>query len=141
MVRDHVPWSRTVADVRTTFQGEPVSLLEFATARRESLVLKPAYNHSGNDVYIGIDTEPAEWEAKLREAAGGRRTLVQEYVQSRPYLLQHGQEGCALHDLVWGSFCFGEDYGGGFLRVSARGEGPRVINSARGATEGFIFEV
>jgi hypothetical protein len=141
VVRDHVPWSREVEDCRSSFHGQQVQLLEFATAHRESLVLKPADGSSGREVYLGGATSPAEWSARLRSAAGGHRYLLQEYVLSRPFLFQHGAAGCAVHDLVWGTFCFGDRYGGGFVRMLPRERGPSVINSARGATEGIMFEI
>lgn len=49
--------------------------------------------------------------------------------------------GAGPHDVVWGTFCFGDRYGGGFLRMMPRGEGDGIINAARGATEGFLFEI
>ncbi len=141
VVRDHIPWSRTVEDVRTTFHGERVQLLDFAEAHRESLVIKPSFGHSGNEVHIGSETSPEEWSARLRSAAEDRGALLQEYVESRPYLFQQDGAGSAVHDLVWGAFCFGDRYGGGFLRMVPRASGQKVINAARGAAEGFIFEV
>jgi len=141
IVRDHVPWSREAADGRTTFRGETMPLLDFAKARRESLVLKPADGRSGLDVFIGSQTSPQEWSARLETAAASRGYLLQEYVRSWPFLFQYGPAGCALHDLVWGTFCFGENYGGGFIRMLPRDRGPSVINSARGACEGIMFEV
>jgi hypothetical protein len=141
LVRDHVPWSRSLVDGRTTFHGEPVSLLAFAIANRESMVLKPADGSMGKDVHIGAATPPEEWSARVQVAAGSRSHLLQEYVRSRPYLFQNGPAGFTEHDLVWGTFCFGSTYGGGFLRMLPCLRGPSVINSARGATEGLMFEV
>jgi hypothetical protein len=141
LVREHVPWTRVVSDSRTTWRGEAVSLLNFARAHRESLVLKPAGGLGGKEVYIGSETSPDEWSARLRKAAAGRGYLLQELVRSRPYLFQRGPAGCTVHDLVWGTFCFGDQYGGGFIRMMPRDQGVSVINSARGASEAFLFEV
>jgi hypothetical protein len=66
---------------------------------------------------------------------------VQEHVESRPYLYQLGEQGSAVHDVIWGLFCFGNLYGGAFLRMLPKGSGDGVINSARGATEGILLEV
>lgn len=46
----------------------------------------------------------------------------------------------AIHDTVWGLFCFGTAYGGGYLRMILRGGLSGVINSARGAIEGVLVE-
>jgi len=141
VVRRHVPWSRLVADERTTYRGESGRLLAIAAARRDSLVLKPVDGSQGRGVCLGRCTAPGEWRRLLDESAGTRRMLLQEYVASRPYLFQHGAAGCLPHQVVWGTFSLGETYGGGFLRMLPLDRGPGVINSARGATEGLIFEV
>ncbi|HXO42601.1 MAG TPA: hypothetical protein VN999_14205, partial [Thermoanaerobaculia bacterium] len=141
LVRRHLPWSREVVAGRTTYRGERVDLLDFALAHRESLVLKAAQGRQGIDVYLGSRTSPEEWRRRLVEAAGMRTMLLQEYVTSRPYLFQCGDRGWARHQAVWGTFTFGGSYGGAFLRLLPLDLGPEIINSARGATEGLIFEV
>jgi hypothetical protein len=141
LVRRHLPWSREVVEGHTTYHGEPVDLLDFALAHRESLVLKAAQGRQGIDVYLGSRTSPEEWRRRLVEAAGMRTMLLQEYVTSRPYLFQCGDHGWARHQAVWGTFSFGGSYGGAFLRLLPLDRGPEIINSARGATEGLIFEV
>jgi hypothetical protein len=93
-------------------------------------------------VTIGLTTPPDAWARLVAEAVvtpGG--WLAQERVDSRPYVYQQGEEGYGIHNVVWGTFCFGETYGGGFLRMLPRETDERVINSARGATEGVLFEV
>jgi len=141
VIRSHVPWSRAVADERTTYRGEAVRLLDFAAARRESLVLKPVGGAQGREVHLGRCTAPETWRRLLAAAAGTGEMLLQEYVASRPYLYQRGDQGCTPHQVIWGTFSFGAAYGGGFLRMLPLDRGPGVINSARGATEGLIFEV
>jgi hypothetical protein len=95
----------------------------------------------GRGVHLGKSETPEAWRRLLDEAAGSGKMLLQEYVASRPYLYQHGGRGCAPHQVVWGTFSCGGTYGGGFLRMLPLASGPGVINSARGATEGLIFEV
>jgi hypothetical protein len=140
-IRRHVPWSREVVDHHTTYRGDTVSLLDFAVARRDSLVLKAAVGARGIDVHLGANLTDGEWRRLLHEAAGNGTMLLQELVVSRPYMFQYGDRGSAPHQVVWGTFCFGDRYGGGFLRMLPLDRGPEVINSARGATEGLIFEV
>ncbi len=141
LIREHVPWSRDVIDGETTYKGERVDLLDFAVAHRESLVLKAAGGFSGIDVNMGCNVEPERWRQLLAETAGKGTMLLQEYVTSRPCLMQHGEQGYAPYQMVWGTFCFGEEYGGGFIRMMPAERGHSVINSATGASEGLIFEV
>jgi hypothetical protein len=143
VVRRHVLWSRLVADEATTYHGERVNnLIDFAVARRESLVLKPVAGYQSMGVHLGCLTSPAEWLQHLRGTAGTGKVLLQELVVSRPYLYQQGVEGWASHQAVWGTFCFGGAYSGGYLRVVPQRSDPRVINAAEeGASVGLIYEV
>ena len=66
--------------------------------------------------------------------------VVQEYIQSRPYLFQAGRYGCSPHDVVWGPFVFGSTYAGTILRVQPKSiDG--IVNLSRGATEGILLEL
>jgi len=141
LIRAHVPWSRALAPGRVDHHGEPASLVELLLARRETMVIKSATGARGKDVLLGRFTPPAAWEEAVRRAAAAGGWLAQEHVESRPYLYQHGERGCAPHRVVWGLFCFGDAYGGGFLRMLPLAGNGGVINSARGATEGLFYEV
>ena len=141
IIRAHIPWTREVKGGATSHAGETVSLPEFLLARRETLVLKAASGSRGEEVQVGRYTQPEVWERLVRTALENGGWVVQERVESRPYLYLNGQGELRVHDVVWGLFCLGASYGGGFLRMLPKGIGDGVINSARGATEGFIFEV
>jgi hypothetical protein len=141
IIRNHIPWSRELTIEQTSFRGEVRRLEDILLTHREDLVLKPAAGYQGKDVRVGRFTSPEEWEATVREALGTKGWLVQEHVESRPYLYQLGEQGSAVHDVIWGLFCFGNLYGGAFLRMLPKGSGDGVINSARGATEGILLEV
>lgn len=140
-IRRHVPWTRFVREGTARHRGETVSLLDLLAAHREDFVLKPALGSRGEGVMVGAHAAPEAWEQGLRTAAAEGRWLAQERVPSRPYLFQYGEEGAAPHDLVWGVFSFGGRYGGALLRMVPRGTKEGVINSARGAEEGFPYEV
>lgn len=142
VVRNNVPWSRLVADEQTTYRGEKINLLDFAVARRESLVLKPVAGYKGMGVHMGIRTSPAEWLQHLQGTAGTGKVLLQEYVTSRPYLYQYGEQGWTPHQTIWGTFSFGGTFGGSYLRVMPQDRGPCVINSMqKGTTQGLVYEV
>jgi glutathione synthase/RimK-type ligase-like ATP-grasp enzyme len=118
-----------------------VDLAELLAGRREGFVLKPAVGARGEGVHVGKFTPPARWAEALAEALAAGDWIAQEYVEPLSVEYQIGAEGCTPHEVIWGIFVLGETLGGGFLRMMPRGAGDGVINSARGATEGPIFEV
>jgi hypothetical protein len=136
-----LPWTRVVGPGAATFRGETRPLPALLLAHREDFVLKPAIGYQGGGVALGCLTPEENWGLLVRDAVAKGGWLAQERVDSRAYVYQTGEQGYAVHDVVWGLFCFGESYGGGFLRMMPRGAGDGVINSARGASEGILFEV
>lgn len=136
----HVPWTRRVAAERTDWNGERIDLSDFLVRERERLVMKPGYSKGGHGVHVGRDTPQPEWDAAVARALAEKTWVVQEFLESSPYLFQGPGDGFCLHDAVWGLFVCGDTYGGGFLRMVPHGQA-RVINAAQGATEGILFEV
>jgi len=64
----HVPWTRMVSAGRSTYQGEPIDLLEFARANQERLLLKPNDEYGGKGIVIGWEVSSDEWAGALEEA-------------------------------------------------------------------------
>jgi uncharacterized circularly permuted ATP-grasp superfamily protein len=64
-IRDHIPWTRKLADTRTAGfeweRNEPIALLDFVRRNRERLVIKPNDEYGGKDVTIGPVATEAEW--------------------------------------------------------------------------------
>ena len=137
----YLPWTRAVGPDAATYRGVTAALPELLASHREALVLKPYRGFQGRGVTFGYRTPADSWAKLVAEVVAKGGWLAQERVESRPYLYQCGEQGYEIHDVVWGTFCFGDSYGGGFLRMIPRGTGDGVINSARGATEGVLFEV
>jgi len=79
-VAEVVPWTRRVEERRTRKSGREIDLLAFVLENRESLVLKPAHGYGGASVYVGTETESAQWERAVRAALGGA-WVVQERVE------------------------------------------------------------
>jgi hypothetical protein len=140
LIRRHVPWSRELVASEVAYQGERWPLGRLLRERRRDLVVKPSTGSQGRDVFVGRFTPEDAWRSQVEKLVGQPGWLVQEYVASRPYLYQAGESGTAVHDVIWGTFVCGDDYAGGFLRMIPSGHGG-VINSARGAVEGIMFEV
>ncbi|HET7232815.1 MAG TPA: hypothetical protein VFJ16_22585 [Longimicrobium sp.] len=142
LIRDYIPWTRTVSPRTTTWRGAEVRFPEFLLDQRDDLVLKPSMGAGGKDVFVGRYLAPDDWEARVREAVEAGTWIVQERVDSRPYVYPP-QPGAAPvpHSVIWGLFCTGWRYGGGFLRMLPEGACEGVVNSARGAREGVILEI
>jgi len=134
------PWTRQVLPGTVGFRGEQVALTELLARSRERLVLKRADSFGGKDVWLGRDSTAAEWESLARQALAEGSWVVQEAVDFVPYLFQCDEQGCDIHDVIWGPFYFGQSYGGTILRMQPhRLSGP--VNLSRRATQGIILEV
>jgi hypothetical protein len=142
LIRDHVPWTRLVSARTTTYRGETVTFPGFLVDRRDDLVLKLGEGVGGADVHVGRCTEPAEWEARVREAVEHGGWIVQEYVESLPYLYPPEPGAAPVpQSVIWGLFYAGWRYAGAWLRMMPAGKGDGIVNSGRGAAEGAVIEL
>ncbi len=97
LIRKHVPWTRVVADVRTSHYGKPVELLEFLRSERQNLVLKPSDAYGGSGVTLGWETSEAQWDAAIEKAIEPQQGcwIVQERIPIRrevfPWIQPNGQ--------------------------------------------------
>ena len=139
LVDQHLPWTRVVDDGFTTWRGGREYLPDLVADQREALVLKPRRGGRGRDVTLGAFVSERAWEDAVDRALDEGGWVVQERLESAGRPLQHGSEGVAPHEVVWGLFAFGEVYGGGFLRMMPTVTGG-VVNASRGASESVILE-
>ena len=97
LIRKHVPWTRVVADVRTSHYGKPLELLEFLRRERQNLVLKPSDEYGGSGVTLGWETSEAQWDAAIEKAIESTQGcwIVQERIPVRrevfPWIQSNGQ--------------------------------------------------
>ena len=138
LIRDHLPWTRTVAPGDTTFEGRRVYLPDLLVAERERMVLKTRFGARGDGVLIGRHTRPEPWQEAVRDALKNGRRIAQELVQASPRPHQVGVSGAAPCDVVWGLFVFGETFAGSFLRLASSGS-QGIINADQGAQESVVF--
>ena len=90
VIREHVPWTRAVEDVRSDYYGETIELLDYIRKKQETLVLKPSDEYGGTGVTLGWKVNAKEWERALQEALpGGEKSkahgcwIVQEKIALR----------------------------------------------------------
>ena len=141
LIDAYVPWSRAVGDKVVTWQGEEAPLRDLLLRHQERFVVKPATGMQGDGVAVGPRLGREAWEQAVATAFAEGDWLAQQAEQSRPLLGLTSDLRAIPHDVVWGTFCFGDRYAGGFLRLMEQGVGDGIVNSARGATEGLMFEV
>ncbi|HYW30410.1 MAG TPA: hypothetical protein VE869_02805 [Gemmatimonas sp.] len=79
-VAAHVPWTRVVEERRTRHEGTDVDLMEFTSANRERLVLKPNDDYGGKGIVLGWTVDDSVWQAAVRTALG-EPYIVQERVE------------------------------------------------------------
>src|SRR5260221_6362146 len=68
LIRKHVPWTRVVADVRTSHYGTPLELLAFLQSERGNLGLKPGDEYGGTGGPLGQEGREAAWDQGLEKA-------------------------------------------------------------------------
>jgi hypothetical protein len=142
LIRDHIPWTRLVSPRTTTWRGAEVQFPGFLLDQRDDMVLKRGLGFGGKDVHVGRYLAPDAWEARVRAAVEEGGWIVQERVESKPYFYPPRPGAAPVpHTVIWGLFCIGARYGGGFLRMLPQGAGEGVVNSIRGATDGAILEI
>ena len=64
----HIPWTRVVAERKTTFEGQPIDLVPFIAVNRERFVLKPNDEYGGSGVVLGWECSSDGWASTLQRA-------------------------------------------------------------------------
>jgi hypothetical protein len=77
--RHALPWTRRVADRKTTRNGRRIDLLEFIRRNRSLFVLKPNDDYGGHGVYFGSRLNEREWDNAIATALSGDY-VVQEAI-------------------------------------------------------------
>jgi len=117
-VREHIPWTRLVANAKTTYGDKTIDLPEFILNNRENLSLRPNDPTSELQRYNGWEMASPAWERALK-AAMRTPYVVQERVEAatavypvysqgemdmrpmavdlQPYIFLGKVESCACH--------------------------------------------
>jgi len=102
VIREHVPWTRVVEDVKSDYQGPPIDLLDHIRINQKDLVLKPSDEYGGTGVTLGWEVSAGEWENAIQSALPGGTSakghgcwIVQEKIAMRrgefPYIGADGK--------------------------------------------------
>lgn len=130
-IRETLPWTRILRRGRTTYGNWRFELLSFVRDNRERLVMKPASDHGGHGVMLGMETSADAWEAAIEEHAERCDFIVQEYVPIPEEMfptVEAGQVQMRLKRFNINPYCVGGRYVGMMTRISDQA----VINVAAG---------
>ncbi len=127
LIRKHVPWTRVVADVRTSHYGISVELLAFLRSARENLVLKPSDEYGGTGVQLGWESSEGEWDSAIEKAIAPSPGcwIVQERIPIRrevfPWIQPNGE--VEFRDMLvdFAPYLFRGKMSGFLTRLSATG--------------------
>jgi hypothetical protein len=89
----HIPWTRLVEERRTHHGEQEIDLVEYVSANREHLVLKPNDEYGGTGILLGWEVSDDEWQQGLKTALS-EPYIVQERISipSEPYPSMEGGE-------------------------------------------------
>ncbi len=140
LILRNVPWTEIVEDAAVVYKGKSQALLPMLQQDKDGFVVKVADGMQGNDVYIGKYLTQEEWEEAIAKAVAHGKYIAQEFSDSMDLLAPDDTNQWSPHKLIWGSFGFGNSYGGVWVRMSALKNTSGVINSAKGAVEAIVYE-
>jgi hypothetical protein len=82
-IRETIPWTRVVAQYKTTYGEATVDLPDFIQKNRQKLVLRPNDDAAEQPTFSGAVVDDASWDRALRTALRGHY-VVQEQVEAPP---------------------------------------------------------
>ena len=119
----HVPWTRRVLAEKSDYFGREIDLLEFITANRDRMVLKPNDDYGGHGISIGWNSDEISWDEALRSALANGDYLVQERVptarETFPALMTDGTIQFAEQLVDLDPLLFNGKVGSAFTRLSS----------------------
>ncbi|WP_166923750.1 hypothetical protein [Flavobacterium poyangense] len=141
LILKNIPWTSFIENKKVIFKGTEYNLPDLLKADKDKFVIKVARGFQGKDVFIGKFSSDEEWEEALELALQNNAFIAQEFSDSVDFLAPNRENEWTLHKLIWGSFGFGDCYGGVWVRMSEVKTDVGVINSATGAVEAIVFEI
>ena len=115
----HIPWTRRVAEGKTTFHGAEHDLISLIRREQERLVLKPNDDYGGHGVFIGWESTPEEWRQEISLALE-RPYVVQERVPLKKVPIPTFSDRLGMEELFidFNPFLFNNEVEGALIRLS-----------------------
>lgn len=141
LILKSIPWTSLVRKGDIMFKGMAYDFLVLLREMKDQLVIKAANGFQGKDVFVGKFSTVEEWENAIHLAMTHKNDfIVQEFSESIDFLAPNIDNHWVAHKLIWGSFGFGDHYGGVWVRMSEVLTDVGIINSATGAVEAIVYE-
>lgn len=121
-ITKHIPWTRVCRAGNTTYNGQPIELLDFARTHREHLLLKPNDEYGGKGITVGWETDSNTWEEALAETLQSPFVLQERVViayEDYPTLIDGGVH-ISQRLVDSDPFLFGTDVEGCLTRLSTQ---------------------
>lgn len=143
LIRRHIPWTRLLADTKTTRDGESFGLLEYVRNHRENFVLKPNDEYGGTGVQLGWENSEAQWDAALQRALTDRASawVIQERIAIRREVFpMQTENGVQMRDMLvdFAPYLFRGKMAGCLTRLSSTGLAN--VTSGGGQVPSFVVE-
>lgn len=136
-IHHYVPWTRRVADRKTTRKGERIDLVQFIRKNRSRLLLKPNDDYGGHGVYFGSEMDEREWDNAIATALSGDY-IAQDAIglHTEPFPIFSGTEWMLQPMFVdTNPFLFRGNVCGAMVRLSSS---PIVNVTSGGGETGFF---
>jgi uncharacterized circularly permuted ATP-grasp superfamily protein len=78
VISESVPWTRRLAERKTSRQGRTVDLLEHVRRNRGDFILKPNDDYGGRGIFFGRSLGEREWDEALDAALAEGDYIIQE---------------------------------------------------------------
>ncbi|MDC8004710.1 hypothetical protein POV27_11665 [Aureisphaera galaxeae] len=140
IILNSIPWTAIMEDKKVMFREQEYDLVELLRSKQNQFVIKVANGFQGINVHVGKFLSAEAWENAIQESLGNTSYIAQEFSDSIDFWAPNSDNEWAPHKLIWGTFGFGNTYGGAFVRMSAVKTDVGVINAAAGAVEALVYE-
>lgn len=132
LIRKHIPWTRTVRQGKTNYQGKEVDLLELIRREREKFILKPHDDYGGHGISLGWEHSESKWDEFLENALQ-HCFIVQERVPVQKVSIPTFTDAASIETLNidFDPFLFNGKAHGGLVRLSSKS----LVNVTQGGGE------
>ena len=134
-----VPWTRLMADRRTTYHGNSIELIDFVRKNRARLVLKPNDDYGGHGVYLGPRLDQSVWENAIAAALSSNYVVQEAIDLSMEEFPIFNETGWKLQPMFVDTnpFLFSGKVCGAMVRLS----NSPVVNVTSGGGEAGFFVI